>query len=57
MARVNRQTEDLSDYPDLVVIYLGMQVYSLRGLRALVAEPVAGRTVQGPPVIAEDALP
>jgi hypothetical protein len=35
MARVNRQTVDLSGYPDLVVIYLGMQVYSLRGLRAL----------------------
>jgi hypothetical protein len=35
MAGVNRQTVDLSEYPDLVVIYLGMQVYSLRGLRAL----------------------
>lgn len=35
MARVNRQTVDLSAYPDLVVIYLGMQVYSLRGLLAL----------------------
>jgi hypothetical protein len=32
MARVNRQTVDLSRFPDLVVIYLGMQVYSLRGL-------------------------
>jgi hypothetical protein len=35
MARVNRQTVDLSAHPDLVVIYLGMQVYSLRGLWAL----------------------
>ena len=35
MARVNRQTVDLSDYPDLIVIYLGMQVYSVRGLRTL----------------------
>lgn len=34
-ARVNRQTVDLSEYPDLVVIYLGMQVYSFRGLLAL----------------------
>ena len=32
MARVHRQTVDLSAYPDLVVIYLGMQVYSVRGL-------------------------
>ncbi|HXW76651.1 MAG TPA: DUF4188 domain-containing protein, partial [Candidatus Eremiobacteraceae bacterium] len=30
--RVNRQTVDLSEYPDLVVIYLGMRVNSLRGL-------------------------
>ena len=36
MARVNRQTVDLSAYPDLVVIYLGMQVYSLRGLWAMI---------------------
>jgi hypothetical protein len=35
MARVNRQTVDLSAYPDLVVIYLGMQVHSLRGLQTL----------------------
>ena len=30
-----RQTPDLSDYPDLVVIYLGMRVQSLRGLWTL----------------------
>lgn len=35
MARVHRQTVDLSAYPDLVVIYLGMQVYSVRGLSTL----------------------
>ncbi|MGH9000278.1 MAG: phenylacetaldoxime dehydratase family protein [Acidimicrobiia bacterium] len=35
MARVDRQTVDLSQYPDLVAIYLGMQVHSLRGLWAL----------------------
>ena len=34
-ARVNRQTVDLSEYPDLVVIYLGMRVRSLRGFRKL----------------------
>jgi hypothetical protein len=31
-AKVNRVTVDLSPYPDLVVIYLGMRVNSLRGL-------------------------
>lgn len=29
---VDRRTVDLSAYPDLVVIYLGLRVYSLRGL-------------------------
>ncbi len=31
--RVNRQTVDLSGYPDLVVIYLGMRVNTLAGLK------------------------
>ncbi len=31
-ANINRQTVDLSDFPDLVVIYLGMKVRSPRGL-------------------------
>ena len=30
-----RSTVDLSGYPDLVVIYLGLKVQSLRGLRAM----------------------
>src|SRR6059058_2923533 len=30
--RVDRRTVDLSAYPDLVVIYLGMRMNSLRGL-------------------------
>ncbi|HMV52038.1 MAG TPA: DUF4188 domain-containing protein [Blastocatellia bacterium] len=30
--KVDRRTVDLSTYPDLVVIYLGMRVNSLRGL-------------------------
>ena len=34
---VNRQTVELDNYPDLVVIYLGMRVNSLRGLRTLLA--------------------
>ena len=34
---VERQTVDLSGFPDLVVIYLGMRVRSLGGLRKLMA--------------------
>jgi len=34
--KVERLTADLSAFPDLVVIYLGMRVYSLRGLMTLV---------------------
>jgi len=34
-ANVNRQTVDLSPYPDLVVIYLGMRVNRLTGLKTL----------------------
>jgi hypothetical protein len=37
MARADRQTVDLSAYPDLVVIYLGMRANSLRGLKTLIA--------------------
>jgi hypothetical protein len=38
VARIQqRQTVDLSGYPDLVVIYLGMQAKSLRGLRTLLS--------------------
>jgi len=33
--RVNRQTVDLSSYPDLVVIYLGMRVNRLAGIKTL----------------------
>lgn len=35
MGNVNRQTVDLSAYPDLVVIYLGMRVNALTGLKTL----------------------
>ena len=34
--RVNRQTVDLSRYPDLVVIYLGMRVNRLTGMKTLI---------------------
>ena len=33
---VERRTVDLSAYPDLVVIYLGMRVNTLRGLKTLI---------------------
>lgn len=33
--KVDRRTVDLSGYPDLVVIYLGMRVNRLTGLRTL----------------------
>jgi len=33
--RVERRTVDLSGYPDLVVIYLGMRVNRLTGLKTL----------------------
>jgi Monooxygenase af470-like len=35
MAAVDRQTVDLSGYPDLVVIYLGMKVRTVKGLGKL----------------------
>jgi hypothetical protein len=34
-AKVNRQTVDLSQFPDLVVIYLGMRVNRLTGLKTV----------------------
>jgi hypothetical protein len=34
--KVNRQTVDLSQYPNLVVIYLGMRVNRLTGLKTLI---------------------
>jgi Domain of unknown function (DUF4188) len=33
--RVNRRTVDLSEYPDLVVIYLGMRVNRITGIKYL----------------------
>jgi hypothetical protein len=34
-AKIDRRTVDLSGYPDLVVIYLGMRVNSIAGLKTL----------------------
>src|ERR1700677_1042729 len=33
--RVNRQTVDLSPFPDLVVVYLGMRVNRITGIKTL----------------------
>jgi Domain of unknown function (DUF4188) len=33
---VNRRTVDLSSYPDLVVVYLGMRVNAITGLKTLI---------------------
>lgn len=35
MGKVSRQTIDLSGYPNLVVIYLGMRVNALTGLKTV----------------------
>jgi hypothetical protein len=35
MARVERRTVDLSAYPDLIVIYLGMRVNALTGIKTV----------------------
>ena len=35
MAKVSRRTVDLSGYPDLVIVYLGMRVNALTGLKTL----------------------
>jgi hypothetical protein len=47
---VNRQTVDLSAYPDLAVIYLGMRVNRLYGLRTLMGYgPQIGRSATEQP--------
>jgi len=50
VARVNRQTVDLSQYPDLVVIYLGMRVNRAYGLRRMLGlGPQIGKSVKDAP--------
>ena len=50
---VNRQTVDLSGFPDLVVIYLGMRVRSGRGLPKLIR---TGRQINAAVAQAPDGL-
>src|SRR5947209_15266695 len=49
-SRIDRRAVDFSQYPDLVVIYLGMRAYNLRGLRTLVGlGPEIARSVAARP--------
>src|SRR5579862_3119620 len=49
-SKVNRVTVDLSAYPDLVVIYLGMRVNRLRGLKTLFSfGPKIAKSVEAKP--------
>jgi hypothetical protein len=49
-AKPDRRTVDLSGYPDLVVIYLGMRVNTLAGLKTLMGfGPRIARSVQAQP--------
>jgi len=50
MSRPDRRTVDLSAYPDLIVIYLGMKVNALTGLKTLFGMgPKIERSVAGKP--------
>ena len=49
-SRVERRTVDLSQYPDLVVVYLGMRVNRLTGLKTLAGfGPRIARSVEARP--------
>lgn len=53
--KVDRRAVDLSSYPDLVVIYLGMRVNALTGLKTLLGfgpriSSAVGRGTTGWPV-------
>ena len=50
---VNRQTVSLSEFPDLVVVYLGMRVQKVRGLAKLLQ---TGRQVQASVAESPDGL-
>jgi len=48
--QVNRRTVDLSAYPDLVVIYLGMRVNMITGLKTLIGfGPKIAKSVEAQP--------
>ena len=48
--QVNRRTVDLSAYPDLVVVYLGMRVNAITGLKTLIGfGPKISKSVDNQP--------
>jgi hypothetical protein len=48
--KVQRQTVDLSNYPDLVVVYLGMRVNRIQGIKTLLGfGPRISSSVKAPP--------
>lgn len=50
MANVRRQTVDLTEYPELVVVYLGMEAKTLSGVRTLASfGPKIKRAVEARP--------
>lgn len=50
MKKVERKTVDLSGYPDLVVIYLGMRVNALTGIKTLAGfGPKISKSVEAAP--------
>lgn len=54
---VNRRTVDLSQYPDLVVVYLGMRVNRIAGLACFATSAHRStRTEKIEPVVAEEDL-
>jgi Domain of unknown function (DUF4188) len=49
-SKVERRTVDLSGFPELVVIYLGMRVQSLRGLKTLLSfGPRISKSIEATP--------
>lgn len=49
-AKVHRRTVDLSAYPELVVIYLGMRVNTLAGLKTVFGfGPKIAKSVEAKP--------
>ena len=60
MARVDRRTVDLSAYPDLIVIYLGLRVNAITGIKkALGLGPQIAKSVSDKPdglLLHEDLL-
>ena len=53
--KVQRQTVDLSKYPDLVVVYLGMRVNRIQGIKTLLGfGPRISSSVQAQPRFAHE---